>query len=170
MKKIILTTLILVLTMVSVKAQTFGAKAGLNVANLAGDVTDNKALLGVTIGAFTEFELSDLKINSTELTAKGNIQLSVKVKNTGNRIGKEVIQVYINDKISSVATPVKVLKGFEKIELEPSEAKTVSIEIAYHELGLWDRNMNYVVEPGEFEIMVGNSSGNISLMETIVIK
>ena len=59
MKKIILTTLILVLTMVSVKAQTFGAKAGLNVANLAGDVTDNKALLGVTIGAFTEFELSD---------------------------------------------------------------------------------------------------------------
>ncbi|MCY1719377.1 fibronectin type III-like domain-contianing protein [Prolixibacteraceae bacterium Z1-6] len=69
--------------------------------------------------------------------------------------------MYVNDNESSVATPVKVLKGFKKIDLRPGESKTIDFEITYNELGIWDRSMNYVVEPGEFEIMVGNSSEHI---------
>ncbi len=120
--------------------------------------------------SYTRFKLSGLKIKDTELTPDGKIQLSVKIKNTGRVAGKEVIQVYVNDKISSVTTPVKVLKAFRKVELMPSETKTVMFEIPCRELGLWDRNMHYVVEPGEFEIMVGTSSKDISLKKTIVIK
>ncbi len=120
--------------------------------------------------SYTKFKLSGLKIKNTELTAGDNIQLSVKIKNTGKMAGREVIQVYVNDKISSVTTPVKVLKAFRKVELMPSETKTVMFEIPCRELGLWDRNMNYVVEPGAFEIMVGTSSKDIGLKKTIVIK
>ena len=84
--------------------------------------------------------------------------------------GKEVVQIYVNDMISSVSTPVKVLKGFKKIGLKPSESKTVRFEIPCSELGLWNRDMNYVVELGEFEIMVGSSSKDIHLKKTIRIK
>ncbi|MCK9343579.1 MAG: glycoside hydrolase family 3 C-terminal domain-containing protein [Massilibacteroides sp.] len=116
--------------------------------------------------SYTEFEYSDLKIEKNE----SEINLSVKIKNIGERKGKEVVQVYINDKISSVTTPVKVLKSFKKIEISPSELVTVNFSIPIEELGLWDQEMNYVVEPGEFEIMVGSSSNDILLRKTIAIK
>ena len=115
--------------------------------------------------SYTSFKFSDLKLKNTELKDGESLKLTVKVKNTGKVEGKEVIQVYFNDKISSVATPVKVLKGFTKVKLMPSETKIVEIEIPYSEFGLWDKNMNYIVEPGEFEIMVGSSSKDISLKD-----
>jgi len=120
--------------------------------------------------SYTKFKFSDLKIEKSVLSADENIKLSVKVKNIGKVTGKEVIQVYINDVISSVATPVKQLKGFKKVEINPSETKTVVFEIPYSELGLWDRNMKYIIEPGEFEIMVGSSSEDIILNKIITIK
>jgi len=120
--------------------------------------------------SYTSFKISNLKINNTELKSNERLKLTVKVKNTGIVEGKEVIQVYFNDKISSVATPVKVLKGFKKVKLMPSESKTVEFEIPCSELGIWDKNMNYVVEPGEFEIMVGSSSKDIYLSKSIKIK
>lgn len=116
--------------------------------------------------SYTEFEYSDLKVEKNE----SEINLSVKIKNIGERKGKEVVQVYINDKISSVTTPVKVLKEFKKIEISPSELVTVNFSIPIEELGLWDQEMNYVVEPGDFEIMVGRSSNDILLRKTIAIK
>ncbi len=116
--------------------------------------------------SYTEFEYSDLKVEINE----SKINLSVRIKNTGEMTGKEVIQVYINDKISSVTTPVKVLKEFKKIEISPSELVTVNFSIPLEELGLWDQEMNYIVEPGEFEIMVGSSSNDIKLRTTIAIK
>ena len=91
-------------------------------------------------------------------------------KNTGKLTGKEVIQVYINDKISSVTTPVKVLKEFDKVEIKPSEIVNVSFSIPIEEFGLWDEALNYVVEPGEFEIMVGSSSEDIRMRQTIIIE
>ncbi len=120
--------------------------------------------------SYTSFKFSELKIPKTELTADESLKLTVKVKNTGKVKGKEVVQIYFNDKISSVATPVKVLKEFKKVELMPSESKTIEFEIPCSELGLWDKNMNYVVEPGKFEIMVGSSSKDIYLNKSIMIK
>ena len=87
--------------------------------------------------SYTKFEYSDLEMKNIS----DSIRLSLKVKNTGNLIGKEVIQVYINDKISSVTTPVKVLKEFRKVEIKPSEIVNVAFSIPIDEFGLWDENM-----------------------------
>ena len=77
--------------------------------------------------------------------------------------GAEVVQLYIRDKISSVVRPVKELKGFKKIKLEPGESKQVSFEIGTKELKMLDKDLDWLVEPGEFEIMVGSSSEDIRL-------
>jgi beta-glucosidase len=120
--------------------------------------------------SYTQFEYSDLKIEKNELTEKDTIQLSVKVKNSGEIAGKEVVQVYINDKISSVTTPIKVLKGFKKVNIDSNDVITVNFSIPCKELGLWDKNMNYIVEPGEFDIMIGASAEDIKLKDSIKIK
>ena len=91
----------------------------------------------------------------------------MKIKNTGKLTGKEVVQVYVNDIVSSVTTPTKVLKGFKKIQVKPSKTITVKFSIPINEFGLWDKNMDYVVEPGEFEVMIGSSSEDIRLTKTI---
>ena len=120
--------------------------------------------------SYTQFQISGLHIEKEELSSADKIVFSVDVKNTGDIMGKEVVQVYVNDIISSVATPVKVLKAFKKVELNPSEIKNLKFEIPCSELGLWNRKMEYIVEPGEFEIMVGTSSDDIHLKSKIVIK
>ena len=117
--------------------------------------------------SYTEFEYSDLQVQNAKLDMNGEIKLSVKVKNSGKVLGKEVVQVYINDKISSVTTPIKVLKEFKKVAITPNEIVTINFSIPINELGLWDKDMNYIVEPGEFEIMVGSSAEDIRLTKTI---
>ena len=97
------------------------------------------------------------------------MELSLKVRNTGAVSGKEVVQVYINDLISSVTTPVKVLKGFKKVSIKPGEITTLSFSIPCSELGLWNKDMNYIIEPGEFEIMIGASAEDIRLKDKIMI-
>ncbi|MBJ2173518.1 glycoside hydrolase family 3 C-terminal domain-containing protein [Aureibaculum sp. A20] len=120
--------------------------------------------------SYTDFEYSDLKVEDTSVDMNGMIVLSLNIKNTGKVSGKEVIQVYFNDKVSSVTTPVKVLKEFRKVKLNPSELITVSFSIPMSEFGLYDKDMNYIIEPGEFDIMVGSSSDDIRLQKTISIK
>ena len=120
--------------------------------------------------SYTEFEYSDLQVNDAKLDMNGEIKLSVKIKNSGKVTGKEVIQVYINDKVSSVTTPVKVLKEFKRVEINPNEIVTINFSIPINELGLWDKDMNYVVEPGAFERMIGSSAEDIRLSKTISIK
>ncbi len=120
--------------------------------------------------SYTKFEYSDLQVQDAKLYINGRIKLSVKVKNSGELTGKEVVQVYINDKISSITTPVKVLKEFKKVEISPNELITINFSIPIDELGLWDQDMNYIVEPGEFEIMIGSSSEDIRLRKTITIE
>lgn len=119
--------------------------------------------------SYTQFEYSGLKINRKEFSGSDTIHLSVNVRNTGKIAGKEVIQVYINDKVSSVTTPVKALKGFKKVEIAPGKTGVAGISIPCKELGLWNVNMDYVVEPGEFEIMVGASAEDIRLTDSIIM-
>jgi len=106
--------------------------------------------------SYTTFEYSELKVLNQEVEENENIRVSVKVKNTGEREGKEAVQLYINDLVSSVTTPVKELKDFRKINLKPGEEAEVLFEIPQPDLAIIDRNMKQVVEPGEFEVMIGD--------------
>src|SRR5579872_1551040 len=108
--------------------------------------------------SYTTFSVSEPRLSKTRVKRDGSVTVSVDVKNTGQRAGSEVVQMYIRDLVSSVTRPVKELKGFQKISLRPGEKKTVSFEITPDLLSFFDVNMKYVVEPGEFVIMVGNSS------------
>ncbi len=88
--------------------------------------------------------------------------------NTGEKAGDEVVQVYIRDGVSSVTRPVKELKGFLRVTLAPGETKTITLEIAPEHLAFYNIEMEYVVEPGLFEIMVGNSSRDQDLQKIIL--
>lgn len=117
--------------------------------------------------SYTTFEYSDLKIDNNE-SAK-TVKVSVNVRNTGSRDGKEVVQLYVNDRVSSVTTPQKMLKGFDKIELKTGEQKTVTFDLPYDELALWNASMQRVVEPGEFAVMIGRSAEDIALSGSFVV-
>ncbi len=117
--------------------------------------------------SYTTFEYSNLSLSKTKLTQTDTLTVSVDVKNTGNLKGTEIVQAYVNDMCSSVTTPIKELKAFGRITLDPGETKTVNLEIPVSSLALIDRNLMSVVEPGEFEIMVGSSSMDKDLLKTI---
>ncbi len=119
--------------------------------------------------SYTDFAFSNLKLNTSEFSSSDTLRLFVDVENTGAVKGKEVIQVYVNDLISSVTTPIIELKGFRKIELDRGEKKTVEIEIPINSLSLINADMQELVEAGEFEVMVGNSSEHILLREKILV-
>jgi len=93
--------------------------------------------------------------------AAGIVKVSVDVKNTGKMAGDEVVQLYLNDEVSSVISWVKELRGFERINLAPGETKTVVFTLTPKELEMLDRNMKWIVEPGWFNVMVGSSSEDI---------
>lgn len=116
--------------------------------------------------SFTTFEYSDMQVSKKEF-GREDIRVSVKVTNTGKRKGKEVVQFYINDLVSTVTTPVMSLKRFEKIELNSGESKEVSFTLSYKELGLWDSQMKFVTEPGEFEFMFAKSAEDIQCKEIV---
>ena len=105
--------------------------------------------------SYTQFDYSDLKV---EVVGQNKVEVSVNIRNTGNVTGEEVVQLYINDKVASVVRPVKELKGFEKISLEPKDSKQTSFTLGDKELGFYDAEGMFVVEPGEFKVFVGTSS------------
>ena len=119
--------------------------------------------------SYTSFEYSDLKIEPKVTGTGGTVRVSADVRNTGDRAGAEVVQLYINDVISSVVTPVKELRGFEKIHLRPDEKRTVEFALTPEHLALLDRHLEWVVEPGTFTVMVGRSSKDIRLTGTFEI-
>jgi beta-glucosidase len=108
--------------------------------------------------SYTSFELENLELDRSEISASDIAILSVEIVNTGERAGDEVVQLYLRDVVSSVTRPVKELKDFERVTLEPGERRTLRFEVGPEELRFFDRSMNRVVEPGEFELMVGTSS------------
>lgn len=113
--------------------------------------------------SYTTFTYSDLHISPSHQGVQGDIHISCKIKNTGKTKGDEVVQLYLRDEISSVTTYTKVLRGFERISLEAGEEQTVHFRLCPQDLGLWDKNMNFRVEPGSFKVMLGASSTDIRL-------
>jgi len=119
--------------------------------------------------SYTQFAFNKVRLKQKRISAKGGAtQVLVDVTNAGNRAGTEVVQMYIRDRVSSVTRPVKELKGFKKISLQPGETQTVTLDITQESLAVYDINMHFVVEPGEFEIMVGNSSRDEDLQKVVL--
>ncbi|MDD4191340.1 MAG: glycoside hydrolase family 3 C-terminal domain-containing protein [Mangrovibacterium sp.] len=113
--------------------------------------------------SYTSFGYSRIQISPGKTGPAGEVHVSFDVENTGKRTGEEVVQLYIDDVISSVSTPVKELKGFEKVSLDPGEKKTVHFKLTSADLFLLDKDLDPVVEPGVFKVMVGSSSEDIRL-------
>ena len=113
--------------------------------------------------SYTTFSYGDLKISPLRQGVQGDINISCKIKNTGKIKGDEVVQLYLRDEVSSVTTYTKVLRGFERISLEAGEEQIVHFRLRPQDLGLWDKNMNFRVEPGKFKVMIGSSSTDIRL-------
>ncbi|MCK4966297.1 glycoside hydrolase family 3 C-terminal domain-containing protein [bacterium] len=120
--------------------------------------------------SYTSFEYGNLNISRKEIGIAGDVEISVDVENSGVREGCEVVQLYINDVISSIVTPIIELKGFEKISLQPGEKKTVKFKLTPEDLSFIGENMKPVVEPGRFDIMVGSSSEDIRLKGSFEVK
>ncbi|WP_165021024.1 glycoside hydrolase family 3 N-terminal domain-containing protein [Dysgonomonas sp. ZJ279] len=119
--------------------------------------------------SYTTFEYSDLRIAPTNMGLLSNVEVSFKVTNTGKLAGDEVVQLYLNDEVSSVTTYTQVLRGFDRIHLKPGETKEVSYTLTPQDLGLWNKHNEFVVEPGFFEIRIGASSKDIRLKDRFEI-
>jgi beta-glucosidase len=111
--------------------------------------------------SYTEFTYGDLKLSANELTSSDSLRVSIDVANTGIRDGSEVVQLYIRDLIGSVTRPVKELKGFQKISLKAGETKTVNFTLGIQELSFYNSDLNFVAEPGQFQVFVGGNSRDL---------
>lgn len=111
--------------------------------------------------SYTTFDYSDLTLTSDKMDSNGEITASVTVTNSGRTDGAEVVQLYIRDLVGSITRPVKELKGFEKVFIKAGESKTVSFKITPELLKFYDYDLNYVFEPGDFDIMVGTNSHDV---------
>lgn len=120
--------------------------------------------------SYTTFQYNGLKLSSAQMKMNGTVTVSVEVKNTGSRRGAEVVQLYIRDDYSSVTRPVKELKGFKKIWLEPGQSQTVSFVINKEMLSFYDTNMKWVAEPGDFTLMVGTASDKTENLKFSLVK
>jgi beta-glucosidase len=102
-----------------------------------------------------------MTLSSNSMTAGSTIKASVTVTNTGSREGAEVVQFYIRDMVGSIARPVQELKGFERINLKPGESRTVTFTIDQELLKFYNKDLDYVCEPGDFEAMIGPNSRDV---------
>jgi beta-glucosidase len=108
--------------------------------------------------SYTTFKISNLQLSAPRIPSNGKLTVSVEVENTGRRAGDEVVQLYIRDLVATMTRPVKELKGFQRLSLQPGEKRRVEFVLGPEQLGFWNREMKYIVEPGEFRVMVGNNS------------
>lgn len=123
---------------------------------------DNDPLYPFGYGlSYTTFRYGDLRLSNNSMNEKGKITASVTVTNTGSYDADEIVQMYIRDMVGSVARPVKELKGFERIHLKKGESRTVSFDITAEQLKFYNSALDWVCEPGEFEVMVGGNSRDV---------
>lgn len=115
--------------------------------------------------SYTTFQYKNLSLNADKINKNQDITVTVDVTNSGTREGTEIAQLYIRDKFSSVTRPVKELKDFARVNLRPGETKTISFTITPNKLSFYDRDMKWIVEPGEFIVMVGASSADKDLLK-----
>ncbi|MCH7406430.1 beta-glucosidase BglX [Belliella aquatica] len=111
--------------------------------------------------SYTQFEYGDIQISNKSLEGDRKLEVSIQIKNTGERDGLEVVQLYIRDLVASITRPVKELKGFEKVPLKAGETKTVKFELTKENLKFYNFDIDFVFEPGEFDIMVGPNSRDL---------
>ena len=111
--------------------------------------------------SYTTYTYSDIQLSHTEMPVSGNITASIIVQNTGKRPGYEIVQLYLRDKFASISRPVKELKGFQRIHLNAGESKTVTFEITPELLKFYNNNLQHVIEPGEFDLMIGPNSRDV---------
>jgi beta-glucosidase len=119
--------------------------------------------------SYTQYEYSKLRIDPPQIHPQGTARVTVDVKNTGERAGTETVQLYIHEATGPVATPVKQLRGFERLDLKPGETKSVTLTLTPEDLQLLDRDMHWRVVPGDFEIMVGKSSEDLPLKGVLTV-
>lgn len=119
--------------------------------------------------SYTKFTYSNLRVTPREIPAGGKAEISVDVHNDGGRRGDEVVQLYLHDPVASVTRPIKELRGFKRITLDPNETKTVHFEIGKEELSFLDQKMKSVIEPGTIDVMVGSSSDDIRVKSSFEI-
>jgi len=117
---------------------------------------------------YTEFEYSNIKLSSKEMTTDGSIKLSADIKNIGNYAADEIVQLYVHDKVGSLTRPIKELKGFQKVSLNPGDSRTVNFELKASDLQFFNGD-DYVIEPGDFEVWIGPDS-NDGLKETFILR
>ena len=111
--------------------------------------------------SYTQFKITNLQLSAQRMPANGKLTVSVDVENVGRRAGDEVVQLYIRDTAASMTRPVKELKGFQRVTLQPGEKKRLEFVLTGEQLGFWNREMRFVVEPGEFKVMVGPNSEDL---------
>ena len=115
--------------------------------------------------SYTTFSVSDVTMSSATMPRDGSVTASVQVTNTGNREGATVIQLYLQDVTASMSRPVKMLRGFKKVNLKPGETQTVSFPIDVDALKFWNQQMKYVAEPGKFNVFIGVDSARVKQSE-----
>jgi beta-glucosidase len=118
--------------------------------------------------SYTTFAIENVRLARPKIRRDGRTQVLADVTNTGGRAGSEVVQMYVRDKVSSATRPIKELKAFRKLFLQPGETASVAFDIAPEQLAFYDIHMKYVVEPGDFEIMVGSSSRDGDLQKVVL--
>jgi beta-glucosidase len=119
--------------------------------------------------SYTEFTYGDLQLSKKTIAANEAIEVSATITNSGNYAGDEVVQLYVNDLMASVVQPVKLLKGFKRISLQPKQSVRVTFTLSANQLAFYDRQMKYVVEPGDIKVMLGSSSADIRLQDQFEI-
>ncbi|MDR2271009.1 MAG: glycoside hydrolase family 3 C-terminal domain-containing protein [Sphingobacterium sp.] len=120
--------------------------------------------------SYTSFAYSNLRLDKTEFSPGEFVDITVDIQNVGACEGKDVVQLYIKDKISSTTSPFMALKAFSKISLKPSEKKTVTFRLSEEDFSIWNTEMKRILEVGEFQVMVGKASNAIQLEQTISFK
>lgn len=120
--------------------------------------------------SYTTFDYSDIHVNNYLNTGGDVVEVYCRIRNTGNRAGAEVVQLYVRDLVSSVTTPVKALKAFDKVFLQPGEEKQIKFQVNKNDLRLWNVSKQWVLEPGEFEVYLGTSSEDIKLKSRFTVK
>jgi beta-glucosidase len=139
--------------------------------NSWGHTSVNGALYPFGYGlSYTTFEYGNLQVSPEKGQSQGDITVTVDVTNTGQRTGDDVVQLYLKDDVSSVTTYEYDLRGFERINLNPGEKKTVTFILHPDDLALLDKNMNWIVEPGTFQVWIGSSSEDIKLKKGFTIE
>ena len=111
--------------------------------------------------SYTQFKISNVAISATQIRPDETIRVTADIENTGKRVGDEVVQLYVRDVAASIARPVKELKGFQRITLQPGQKRSVEFVLGAEHLGFYNHEMKFVVEPGEFRVMVGSNSQDV---------